>query len=592
MRNRFLAIIEQHEAILHKKNHVFNIIGMAKILLTIIAGFLIYLMYVRSLQLEYVVLFIIVFITLTALWVYQNELSKTINFSKGIITVCNRQTDRINGKWKEFQDTGAEFIDRDHAYSSDLDVVGEKSLFQFLNSTHTWPGRQAFANDLLHANYDAAELRIRQEAIEELSQDLTFSCETQYYLSLVGSDNYSIKLTRDLQDIPSLMKNIAIKIVLTYGPILSLAAIAGIIACQQRHLYYIAILIAALQTVIWIIGMPKTHKFLQPMLDLPNSLGAYNEIINEFSRRDFSSAKLRRLKEELSLALPAIKDLGKIESRISVKNNGLIYFLLNVFLMWDYRCAYKLEEWKKKYAPLAERWFLALGEFESLLCFSHLPNICDNTCLPLVSELSNTILADDIGHPLLPNESRVNNRLNINNSIFIISGSNMSGKTTFLRTVGINLVLARAGGFACARKMSFPPLHIMTSMRLADNLDEGVSTFYAELRRIKKIIALAENQPETLFLIDEIFKGTNSVDRLIGAETVLTKLNDLGVIGLTSTHDLELCQLADTHDRIMNFNFSEYYRDNEICFDYTIRPGKSNTTNARYLMKMVGILEE
>ncbi len=249
-----------------------------------------------------------------------------------------------------------------------------------------------------------------------------------------------------------------------------------------------------------------------------------------------------------------------------------------------------LDEWKRKYADISEQWFLALGDLESLMSFANLARVCNNITLPIVLSKNKAIQANKMGQPLLTNDNRINNDIAFNNSIFIISGSNMSGKTTFMRTVGINLVLAQCGSFVCAEQMSFSPMKIMTSMRIADDLNEGISTFYAELNRIKGIIELASKQSDMLFLIDEIFRGTNSVDRLSGAKAVISKLNDSGVVGIITTHDLELCELTSQFMRIKNFSFSEYYQDKKIHFDYKIKMGKSCTTNAKYLMELVGII--
>ena len=187
----------------------------------------------------------------------------------------------------------------------------------------------------------------------------------------------------------------------------------------------------------------------------------------------------------------AIKDLGKIADRLSIMHNGIFYFILNVFYFWDYGCAFLLDEWKQKYASSSEQWFLDLGKLESLMSFSNLPRICDNVTLPNIVDKSKLLQASDMVHPLLNNELRIDNNFSFSDSIFIISGSNMSGKTTFLRTIGINLVLAQCGSFVCAKEMRFSPMKIITSMRIADDLNEGISTFYAELKRIKSIIELA-----------------------------------------------------------------------------------------------------
>jgi len=247
-----------------------------------------------------------------------------------------------------------------------------------------------------------------------------------------------------------------------------------------------------------------------------------------------------------------------------------------------------LEEWKEKYSKLSEDWFLKIGELESLISFANLPNACSNMSTPIYTDDKNIIKAEEIGHPLLPNDKRISNDMAIDDNILIISGSNMSGKTTFLRTVGINLCLAKAGSLVCANKFTFSNLNILTSMRITDDLNEGISSFYAELKRIKLIVDEAKKNQDILFLIDEIFKGTNSIDRLYGAKTVISKLSGLNTIGLISTHDLELCSLANS--RIKNYSFSERYADNKIYFDYKIKEGKSETTNAKYLMEIIGLI--
>jgi len=581
--------MRKHEADLKKDNMVFNVLGYVKLFLVLLMGILMYHIFTKEFPFELIISCAAAFIILVILWIYHNRLHDNINYSKGIISICNRQLDRITGKWTAFEDTGAEFIDAEHAYACDLDIIGSKSLFQFLNTTYTWHGRQVFANDLLRPAYGRAELQERQEAISELSNDIDFASDVQYHLSQIGVDSSAVKLVEELKDKKPFAKHTAVKILLNYTPVLTFIFIAAIIVFQQKNLYLAGAIIVLIQAIIWIAGMPKTQKYLGVMAHLPYKLSAYSTVIEILKDKDFSSEKLKRIKEQLNVASQAIKDLGKIADKISAKHNGIIYFIVNVFLLWDYECAFLLEEWKSKYSHLAEEWFVAVGEFESLLCFSHLPNACNNTCLPVISEKDDVIEAREMGHPLLPNEIRINNDLQFGNNIFIISGSNMSGKTTFLRTAGVNLVLARSGGFVCAQQMTCSPFDIMTSMRIADDLNEGVSTFYAELKRIKGIVDFAHKRPNMIFLIDEIFRGTNSVDRLTGAKTVISKLNALGVTGMISTHDLELCELANIYSRIKNYSFSEHYKDNSIHFDYKMKPGKSKTTNAKYLMEMVGI---
>jgi DNA mismatch repair ATPase MutS len=198
--------------------------------------------------------------------------------------------------------------------------------------------------------------------------------------------------------------------------------------------------------------------------------------------------------------------------------------------------------------------------------------------------------ASELAHPLLP-KSRVSNdaQLGLPHSILLITGSNMSGKSTYLRTIGLNLVLAYAGAPVCAKSFSCSIMNIYTCMRISDNLEKNISSFYAEIIRIKKIVSAAKKGERVFFLMDEIFKGTNSFDRHLGAETLVNMLSRQNAVGLVSTHDLELGELEEQNPKVKNYHFLEHYKNNEICFDYRLRPGVSTTRNAIYLMKLAGI---
>ncbi|MCL1918521.1 MAG: DNA mismatch repair protein MutS [Peptococcaceae bacterium] len=590
MQNKFLVLIKKHESYLKRMDRIFNNIGRVKVLLVLFVGFIGYLLFSKQFPLEIILLFSLTLIVLVGLWIYHAKLGNKMDYSKGMIAICQQHIDRITGKWAAFRDIGSEFVDDDHAYACDLDVVGKKSLFQFLNTTQTWHGRQAFAKDLLRPAYKRSELQKRQEAIAELSTDIEFSGKMQYYLSKTGMES-SAKLNETLHNKTEFIKSKVFKILLTYVPMLTLLFIIVGLALQLTTLYFLGAFMAGMQAIVWGLGAAKIQNYLGIMTQLPHKLDAYAEAIDILTSKNFSCEPLKQIQKKLNEAAQAIKDLNKIANRISIKHNFLIYFIVNIFLLWDYGCVFAFQGWKRKYADRTEEWFSAIGEFESLLCLSHLPNVCDTTCLPTLNEKGCSMEAQALGHPLLLNESRVNNEFNFNDTILIISGSNMSGKTTFLRTVGVNIVLARSGGFVCAEKMCVSLFDIVTSMRITDDLNEGISTFYAELKRIKKIIDFAKEHAGMMFLIDEIFKGTNSVDRLTGAKTVIEKLNDLGAVGLVSTHDLELCELTSYYKRMKNYSFSEHYEEDRICFPYKIKQGKSNTTNAKYLMNMVGIFD-
>ncbi len=630
VQSKFNSIIATHESSLVDDNKIFNFLGYFKLVLIVILLLTCFKAYRSSYELSFVIPSLVEFITLVVVWVYHYKLQGRIKYSLKIIEINKRHLSRISGDWIKFDDIGEEFISVNHPYASDLDIVGKKSLFQLLNLTNTWHGRVAFANDLLNANggdsinvnyngtdanvttdmnyntasntnddtvynqnYNTTEINYRQQAILELSENIKFSNSIEYQTSKIGISNSIQKLVTTLKNKDIFLKSKFLKMILNYLPLITLP-LMFIVSTFQLSEYYIFVAVTiSTYLVLWVIGAYRTQKYLKDLDDIPSKLKAYSCMIKLISESDFTSVKLVDIKSKLVTstlsAEQAIKSLGRISDRLNVKGNAIIYFLLNVLSLWDYRTVIKLDNWKESYADKSEQWFLLLGELESLLSFSNLANICNNVSIPTVMDIDKSIKAVKVGHPLLINENRIDNDIEINDKILIISGSNMSGKTTFLRTVGINLILAQAGSFVCAVEMKFSPMKIMTSMRVADDLNAGVSTFYAELKRISDIVKESEKHKDTIFLIDEIFRGTNSEDRLVGAKSVISKLNDFGVIGIISTHDLELCDLGNDHSRIRNYNFSEYYQDNQIHFSYKINMGKSTTTNAKYLMQLVGI---
>ncbi len=246
---------------------------------------------------------------------------------------------------------------------------------------------------------------------------------------------------------------------------------------------------------------------------------------------------------------------------------------------------------KKNNSRNLRKWFQTIGSFESVNSFSGIAFEHQDWHYPLITDGAGLSCAD-MGHPLIPYTRRIDNSFSIqDNHVAVITGSNMSGKSTFLRTVGVNIILAYAGAPVCAKRMCLPLVKVFSSMRIGDDLSGNVSTFYAELLKIKRIIDEEKNGTSILFLLDELFRGTNSSDRHEGAVAVLSKLKKPGNIGLISTHDLQLCELAQsTQGGYENYHFTETYNENGIAFDYTLRQGPSTTRNALYLIKMLGIV--
>jgi DNA mismatch repair ATPase MutS len=311
-------------------------------------------------------------------------------------------------------------------------------------------------------------------------------------------------------------------------------------------------------------------------------------------KKTFSSEYLIKLRAKLInkegiTASSQIKKLVKLVNLISDRAN-MYYLPINILLLWDYQCLINLQRFKKESGPFLKTWLEVIGEMEALNSLSIISYENNDWATPKFQSGSPIFKAENLGHPLL-GSSRIYNDINIAKSqnVLLITGSNMSGKSTLLRTTGINLVLAYAGAPVCGTSFTCSIMDIYTCMRTSDNLEKNISSFYAELLRIKTLVSATESKSPIFFLLDEIFKGTNSIDRHTGATVLVTKLSNENALGFVSTHDLELGDIENTNKKVKNYHLKEYYKDDKLYFDYKLRSGVSTTRNALYLMKMAGL---
>ncbi|MEG0671407.1 DNA mismatch repair protein MutS [Clostridium sp.] len=591
--DKFVKRIEKHKVEIENNKKKCDKIGYFRLVFMIGGIYFTYKVLKGESQGWYIYMAMLFYVTFIGLVIYHNKIKEKCKFSEDMIEINNRYLDRISGKWTEFKDIGEEFIDKGHRYSLDLDIVGKESLFQLINITNTWNGRVRLANDLLSPNYDEGEIKLRQEAVDELFNNIDL-CENMEYAGSgkKGKVNNPEKLLNYATDNSELIKSKVVKNFIYIMPMVTIPVSLVIIIFKLSSLSWLISVFLILQLVIWVISVLKVNSILESINYFKVTLEEYANILKLIERQEFNSNKLKNIKDRLfngkQSSINAIKELTKISERINIRNNGIFYIALNTLFLWDYQCIFSIEGWKQKYGDKIESWLSDIGEIEGLMSLSVIKHINEVTCYPKVSSKDLKIVSKSLGHPLISSGVRVCNDVSMEDNIFIITGSNMSGKTTFLRTMGVNLVLAYMGGPICGEELECAQLEIFTSMRITDDLKNGISTFYGELIRIKDIIEGSKNNKNMIFLIDEIFRGTNSKDRITGAEAVVRNLSNAGAMGALTTHDLELCNIKD-NDRIKNYHFTEYYKDNKILFDYKIRDGKSNTTNARYLMKIVGI---
>lgn len=592
MKNRFYKRREYYFDISKSLNKKYNLISNIRFLMVVLIIYFGFKAYESRGYLFYIIESILI-VGFFVLIYYHSKIKEKKLRAEILLNINERYMKRTSGEWIDFPDKGEEYIDIDHNYSNDLDIVGENSLFQFLNIANTHTGRKIFKDDLLNPKKDKSKINSRQDAIKELGKEIDLVQEIEY-LTLKEQKNLKSpdKLIEYAESNSAVIENKFIKNGVKVLPIFTLSInILGRVL-GQNILVYMGMILGIVQVGIWLVSMMSNSSVLSTVGYLKYNLETYLEILKLIEDKKFESQYLIDIKSTMfsskASSINAIKELDKITQIINIRSGGVLNLVLNAAFLWDYQCIFLLETWKKQYGNKVKDWIEGIGQIESLMSFSVLQNVNENIIFPEIVEGKPQITAEEIGHPLIKGENRVSNDLEMNNEIFIITGSNMSGKTTFLRTIGVNLVLAYNGAGVCAREMKCTILDIMTSMRIQDDLAAGISTFYAEILRIKKIIDKSEDDQDMIFLIDEIFTGTNSPDRIAGAKNVLSNLNKKNIIGAITTHDLELCEL-DRNKRIKNYHFKDIYEDDNIIFDYKIRSGKSTSTNAKNLMRLAGI---
>ncbi|MGL4738488.1 MAG: MutS-related protein [Cellulosilyticaceae bacterium] len=541
-------------------------------------------------QLLLVVLAYAIFIVLV---VRHQKLRRKIHQLRGVITISNQYLDRLGDGWHQFEDQGSEWVCYDHPYGMDLDIVGPRSLFQKISVAQTWHGRKRLAQILLEGYQMTDDLPQRQQAVSELVNQLDFCQDIQL---TVQDQVASGKKIQPLLAYMVQSNGFTDQMILTKCVgILSWIACLGILTGFVFENYLclgIGGIVALFLGGSTLLYFGKLQACLVTMREVQGHLEQYGHVMKVIEKQSFYSPYLKKIQDVLGKqevgAIGALDQLKKICDRSTFTLQPLLAIPLNALWGWDFKCARALEEWRRVHGGQLEEWLEAVGEIESLVSLSVLGQIEECVSIPLIEAGSKCIQVTALGHPLLSQQARVCNDLCMEDELLVVTGSNMSGKTTFLRTVGINLVLAYSGSVVTANQMHTGIFAICTSMRIKDDLQEGVSTFYAELKRIKQMLEIAKQTAHSLCLIDEIFRGTNSKDRILGAQSVLKGLKSTGAIGGITTHDLELCELG-TRVGITNYHFTESYEDQTIHFDYKIKEGPSTSTNAQYLMEMVGI---
>ncbi|WP_417885155.1 MutS-related protein [Zunongwangia sp.] len=494
---------------------------------------------------------------------------------------------------RQFHDLpeGSEFENPNHEYAQDIDLFGKGSFFQYTNRTALYEGSKKLSAILLENNIDG--IPDKQEAIQELAKKAKWRQNFSATASLVKTSESSDTIVNWFKN----YKPFVPKFIKWLSPVFSIASIAIISG-------YIAGIVTQMQLVLWlIVGILITGFFLKRINMLSSSVSKiqdtfhqYHKLLAMLEKEEFSSEMMKVKKQiirtKIKKASQIFKEFSKAIDALDQRNNFLFGFLGNGFLLWDLRQCLRLESWIDTYRNHVENWFDVI---EFIDAYNSLGNFAFNHpdyVFPEIVSEAKGISAKQLVHPLLNPEKRVANDFTIGrDEFFIITGANMAGKSTFLRTVSLQIVMSNIGLPVCATACQYSPIKLITSMRTSDSLNDDESYFFSELKRLKYIVTkITDNR--YFIILDEILKGTNSTDKASGSKKFVRKLVGAKATGIIATHDLSLCEITSELPQIKNHYFDAEISNDELHFDYQFKTGICQNMNASFLLRKMEIVDE
>lgn len=508
---------------------------------------------------------------------------------------------RIDGKHAEYPSRGERFRSDDHPYAADLDLFGEASLFQLLDSTHTRRGEDTLALWLTEASA-LEEVVERQAAVRELSPREGVREELAVMGTLIRAEKPDPAPLVAWAESPPVVSALPLARVAAFA--LPAALALAFVLSQLGLVPSGLVLVVALGQWIYALSLlPKVEPIAGAVSAREGALAPYRSMLELIARERFASPVLQRLQAKIGVSKESTRtasvEIGKLSAIVGfldARQNEVFRFFIGPLFLWDLHCVLALERWQTRAGRQVRSWLDAIGEFEAVSSLAAFAQDHPETTWPILGATT-AFRAKGLGHPLIDARVRVTNDVSLRGSgtALLVTGSNMSGKSTLLRSMGINTVLAMAGAPVVAEELVMAPVELRTSMWARDSLAKGVSHFYAELEKLKRVVDGINAARPLFFLLDEILQGTNSRERVIGARSVLRHLLERGAMGAISTHDVGLLDLGpDLDARVDKVHFEEQVSDSEngksaMSFDYQLRPGVVRSTNALRLMRRVGI---
>lgn len=509
---------------------------------------------------------------------------------RNLSQIQNDELHALHGDYSH-NNSGSEFINVHHPYTHDLDIFGEGSVFQYLTRSHTRGGKKLLAHRLSFPPLTQEEILLRQEAIKELAGKSEFRQEIQALSMQIDEQPDDERQLNQWLSHPSFVYGRSFyRPALTILPVITVALVA--LAFFVDGLTTFAVMAAAIQWVFLGFHMKRINAFHQYISGKKNMLEKYARMLHRIQQEPCSAVLLQRLSTQARHADEKLRRLSALVNALDARMNMLMNLAVNSLLLYDLQCVYRLEEWKEKNADQMPAWLETVRETEVLCSLGTFSFNHPDFAFPVINN-SQELSARDMGHPLLRGQERVVNDMHMDGrqSIMIITGANMAGKSTFLRSVGVNVVLALSGAPVCASAFQCPLMEMRSGMRTADSLKEHQSYFYAELDRLKSIIDDLRAGKPLLILLDEILKGTNSTDKQAGSVALVKQLTGYPCIALIATHDLALGELERAFpERISNYSFEANIENEQLFFDYKLKRGLAQKMNATFLMRKMGII--
>lgn len=521
---------------------------------------------------------------------YHDELKRRKKFLKSRLTVLNSYISRARGTWRKRSNDGSVYLKNDRPQDVDLHIFGEGSIFQYICAARTKRGRDLLAAAFNPEPPDFNEVRNRQRGVEEILQRPRLSLDLEAYARLMPNNHDTSELIVSVEEnLPPLGKIYALRFIMPAILILSaVAAWHGLID------YLIPPFIVLFNLVVAIVAIPAINELLSPLKIISKELRLYQTIFDRLESTNFISQRLNAIRNILTDEVSAaqkLKTLALLVDAADARHNPIFFIIGNGLFLADFFLVVAFMKWRVDAANHLRTWLDAFAEVEVLISLASIGQTRTTYCFPTFYEGEEPHLSvEGLTSLLVADAKGVPNDVELTAGTTIITGANMSGKTTWIRTLAAAVIVAYSGAPVCAKSFAVSRLAVMTSIRVNDDLSQGVSTFYAELLRIKSMIEYTEKKLPMLACIDEIFKGTNVNDRVVGAKEAIRRLTNDRSITLVTTHDFQLCDMVDENTHIQNAHFEEYYENDEIKFDFKLRKGRTHTTNAKYLLRMAGIL--